>query len=75
MATRTKPVADPGEGPGGPGPPPYSWTKLRPEGPKKFGGESTPLPPPAPLRKALDDCLPVPPILRSGSGTVNSVCM
>ena len=24
-------VADPGEGPGGLGPPPYFWTKLRPE--------------------------------------------
>ena len=27
--------ADPGEGPAGPGPPRYFWTKLRPEGPKK----------------------------------------
>ena len=30
------PVADPGEGPGGPGPPPYFSTKLRPEGPPIF---------------------------------------
>ena len=28
--------ADPGEGPGDPGPPPYFWTKLRPEGPKNI---------------------------------------
>ena len=29
-------VADPEEGPGGPAPPPYCYSKLRPEGPKKF---------------------------------------
>ena len=33
---RYYPVADPGEGPGGPGPPPYFSTKLRPEGPPIF---------------------------------------
>ena len=32
---RQKSVADPGEGPGGPGPP-YFYTKLRPDGPKKI---------------------------------------
>ena len=31
-----RPVADPGEGPGGLLPPPYFWTKLWPEGPKKI---------------------------------------
>ena len=31
----SRPVADPGEGPGGPGPP-YFYTKLRPEGRKKI---------------------------------------
>ena len=37
-------VADPGEGPGGPRPAPYFWTKLRPEEPKKFfGGHRAPL--------------------------------
>jgi len=30
------PVADPGEGPGGAGPPPYFSTKLRPEVPQIF---------------------------------------
>ena len=30
------PVADLGEGPGAPGPPGYFYTKLRPEGPKRF---------------------------------------
>ena len=30
------PVVDPGEGPGGAGPPPYFSTKLRPEGPPTF---------------------------------------
>ena len=44
-------VADPGEGPGGPGPTAsYFWTKLRPEGPKKFIWETTPHPPPPYLR-------------------------
>ena len=37
-------VVNPGEGPRGPAPP-YFWTKLRPEGPKKFGeGETGPPP-------------------------------
>ena len=46
----TKAVADPGEGPGGPAPPPpaYFQTKLRPEGPKINFGD--PPPPPPPLR-------------------------
>ena len=42
----TKAVADPGEGPGGPAPPPpaYFQTKLRPEGPKiNFGDRPPPL--------------------------------
>ena len=29
-------MADPGEGPGGPGPPPYYYPKLMPEGLKKI---------------------------------------
>ena len=33
---RYYPVADPGERPGEPGPPPYFSTKLRPEGPPNF---------------------------------------
>ena len=60
-----RPVADPGEGPGGPPPPPYFWTKLWPEGPKKnfFLDRPTPLisgsgwpdpPPPTPLSEGLD---------------------
>ena len=36
------PVADPGEGPGGPGPPPYFSTKLRPEVPPKNFFETAP---------------------------------
>ena len=36
MSSWTIPVADPGEGPGGPCPPPLFLTKLRPEGPKVF---------------------------------------
>ena len=49
-------VVDPGEGPlpHPPPPPPYFWTKLRPEGPKKFGGETPPPPPPAPLSQGLE---------------------
>ena len=35
----------------GPGPPPYFWTKLRPEEPKKFWGGTGP-----PLSQGLDDC-------------------
>ena len=34
------PVADPGEGLGGPGLPPYFSTKLRPEGPKNIFSET-----------------------------------
>ena len=48
------PVADLGRGPV---PPPYFWTKLRPEGPQKIflgGGESPP-----PLSKGLDDLPPL----------------
>ena len=43
-------MADPGEGPGGPGPPPYFCTKQRPEWPKKFFLRPPPLssPPPPP---------------------------
>ena len=43
---RTKSIfsaADPGEGPGARGPgPPYFWSKLRPEGPKKIFWETGP---------------------------------
>ena len=35
-------MADPGEGPGGPGPP-YFSTKMRPEGQKKVFGDRPPL--------------------------------
>ena len=57
-------VADPGEGPGRPTP--NFYTKLRPEGPKKFWGVTGP-----PLSKGLDDH-PLPPsISSSGSGTVS----
>ena len=38
-------VADLWEVPGEPGPPPYFWTKLGPEAPKKIFLETTPLPP------------------------------
>ena len=41
---RQKSVADPGEGPGGPGPP-YFYTKLRPDGPKKIFLRLSPPPP------------------------------
>ena len=40
----------------GGGRPPYFWTKLKPEGPKKIFGETT-LPP---LSKGLDDRVPPP---------------
>ena len=52
----TKAVADPGEGPGGPAPPPpaYFQTKLRPEGPKINFGDRPPPPPPSPLSQGLD---------------------
>ena len=53
-------VAVPGEGPGGPAPP-YFYTKLRPEGPKKKIGD------PPSLSKGLDDRAPL--IWRSGSAT------
>ena len=43
-------MADAGEGPGRAAPP-YFWTKMRPEEPKKFGGETGP-----PLSQGLDDC-------------------
>ena len=48
------PVADPGERPGGAGSPPYFWTKLRPEGPKKFWGGDCP---PAPQSQGMDPAL------------------
>ena len=60
-------VADPEEGPGGTPPsppPPYFWTKLRPEQPKKFFWETSP---PSPYLKVWTTGLPL--ILRSGSGT------
>ena len=48
-------VTDPGEGPGGGGLALlYFWTKLRPEGPKKF----FPRPPRPLLSKGLDDLPP-----------------
>ena len=43
-------VADPGDGPGGSGPPPYFQTKRRPKGPKKIK-----TPPPPTLYQGLDD--------------------
>ena len=46
-------------------PPPYSWTKLRPEGPKKIFWRAPP-----PFPKGVDDRPPPPLISRSGSGTV-----
>ena len=59
-------VADPQEGPGSPGPPPYFSTKLRTEGPKKiiFGDR-----PPPPLPKGLNDLHPPSSPLISGSGS------
>ena len=49
-------VVDPAEGPGGGGPgPPYFWTKLRPEEPKKFFFSR----PGPPLSQGLDDRLPL----------------
>ena len=57
----SRPVADPGEGLGGPGPP-YFYTKLRPEGPKKmffwdrpplFSESGWPDPSPPPLSEGL----------------------
>ena len=57
-------VADPGKGPGGLGPPPYFWTKLRPEGPSKIFFKTAP----SPLSQGLNDRLPpAPPLIwRSG---------
>ena len=40
---------------GGPAPPLFSWTKLRPKGPKNFWGGHRP-----PLSKGLDDRPPPP---------------
>ena len=48
-------VADLGEGPGVAPPPPYFWTKLSPEGPKKvWGGPCSPRCAPL-LSKGLGD--------------------
>ena len=56
-----------GRGPGDLAPPPpYFWTKLRPEGSKKFFWETAPLPY---LRVWMTPNPPPPPIPRSGSGT------
>ena len=41
-------MVDPGEGPGGRGPPPYFEAKLRTEGPKTFFFETQLPPPPTP---------------------------
>ena len=49
-------VEDPGEGPGGPAPP-YFSPKMRPEGPKKYLGDTPP-----PLSQALDDPPPPSPL-------------
>ena len=58
--------ADLGEGPGGPGPPRYFWTKLRPKRSKKNFKKAPP-----PLFLGLDD-RPPPLILRSESATAIS---
>ena len=55
MSSWTIPVADPGEGAGGPSPPSFS-TKPRLEGPKDFF-ETSPPSPPAPLSEGLDSPL------------------
>ena len=47
-------MADPGKGPGRLGPPPYFWTKLRPEGPSKIFFKTAP----SPLSQGLNDRLP-----------------
>ena len=62
-------VADPEEGPGGPGPHPYFQTKMGPEGPKKFFLD---IDPPPPSSQGLADRAP-PLICRSGSATVSYV--
>ena len=59
-------MADPGEGPGGPTPP-YFYTKMKPEGPKKFF--LSPPPPPSYLRVWMTAPPPTPLIWRSGSAT------
>ena len=62
------PVANPGEGVRGARLPPYTLTKMRPKGPKKFFFETAP----PPLSLGLDDRhLPSPPplIWRTGSAT------
>ena len=48
-------VADPGKGPG---PPPYFWTKLRPERRNKIFFKTAP----SPLSQGLNDCAPLPPL-------------
>ena len=53
-------VADPGKGPGARPhlpPPPYFWTKLRPEGPKKVFWETAPPPAPHLISQGLDPAL------------------
>ena len=47
-------VVDLGDGPGGPGPPPYFSTKMRPKGSKKIWGETGPPPPLHPLSEGQD---------------------
>ena len=59
QTSRSIAVADPGEGPGGPGPP-YFLTKLMPTGRKIFFFEATPS-----LSQGLDDrARPPPPVPR-----------
>ena len=58
QTSRSIAVADPGEGPGGPGPP-YFLTKLRPDGPKNFLR-----PPPPYLRVCMTAPPPVPRYLK-----------
>ena len=59
-------MVDPGEGPGGLGPPPNFSTKMRPEVLKKFFGDLLPA-----LSQGLDDRPPL--IWRSGSARVELV--
>ena len=64
MKSHAMPAVDPGEGPGHSPPPPYFYSKLRPEGPNKiFFGDWTPIlylrvwmtaPPPPFLTEGLD---------------------
>ena len=60
-------VADPGEGPGGPGTPLFSDQTVARRAEKKHFGDRFP----PPLTQGLDDRFPppLPPISRSGSGT------